>query len=162
MDFLKNITSVFKSAGGAVQSAVGVVAEKNRKAALMNRLRTVIRCEEKAAERAYLALGRYYYHNLRDASNTVTEPHCIDIEAAEQRIDAAVEKLEALCREEDGEIEEITLDDVREITPPVQTDEGVPEGLIDEAVEPAEAAEPAAEVPEAEEEKDESEELPYE
>ncbi len=48
----------------------------------MNRLRTVIRCEEKAEERAYLALGRYYYHNLRDAENTVTEPYCIDIEAA--------------------------------------------------------------------------------
>ena len=67
MDFLKGITSVFKTAGGAVQDAVGVVAEKNRKNALANRLRTVIRCEEKAAERAYLALGRYYYHNLRDA-----------------------------------------------------------------------------------------------
>ena len=39
----------------------------------MNRLRTVIRCEEKAEERAYLALGRYYYHNLRDAENTVTD-----------------------------------------------------------------------------------------
>src|SRR5699024_159558 len=115
MDFLKGITSVFKTAGGAVQDAVGVVAEKNRKNALANRLRTVIRCEEKAAERAYLALGRYYYHNLRDADNTVTEPHCIDIEAAEQRIDAAVQKLEALCREEgEEEIEEITLDDVRE------------------------------------------------
>lgn len=99
MSFLKNITSVFKTAGGAVQDAVGVVAEKNRKNALANRLRTVIRCEEKAAERAYLALGRYYYHNLRDAGNTVTEPHCIDIEAAEQRIDAAVQKLEALCRD---------------------------------------------------------------
>ena len=42
MDFLKNITSVFKTAGGAVQNAVGVVAEKNRKTALMNRLRTEI------------------------------------------------------------------------------------------------------------------------
>ena len=172
MDFLKNITSVFKTAGGAVQNAGGVVAEKNRKTALMNRLRTVIRCEEKAAERAYLALGRYYYHNLRDASNTVTEPHCIDIEAAEQRIDAAVAKLEALCREEgeEGEIEEITLEDVREYVPdPAPAEaaqdaeaEAVPEGLVDEAVE---AAEPAAVQPEAEEEpaeKDASEELPYE
>ena len=76
-----------------------MVEEKNRRTALMNRLRTVIRCEEKAEERAYLALGRYYYHNLRDAENTVTEPYCIDIEAAQKRIDAAVEKLEALTRE---------------------------------------------------------------
>lgn len=166
MDFLKNITSVFKTAGGAVQSAVGVVAEKNRKTALMNRLRTVIRCEEKAAERAYLALGRYYYHNLRDASNSITEPYCIDIEAAERRIDSAVEKLEALCREEgeESEIEEITLEDVREYVPEPQTDETVPEGLVDEAVEAAEpaAVQPETEPDEASEEKDASEELPYE
>ena len=119
MNFLKNISAVFKTAGGAVQSAVKVVEEKNRRTALMNRLRTVIRCEEKAEERAYLALGRYYYHNLRDAENTVTEPYCIDIEAAQKRIDAAVEKLEALTREDDSEAEEeeITLDDVQEYTP---------------------------------------------
>ena len=72
MNFLKNISAAFKTAGGAVQGAVKVVEEKNRRTALMNRLRTVIRCEEKAEERAYLALGRYYYHNLRDAENTVT------------------------------------------------------------------------------------------
>ena len=119
MNFLKNISAAFKTAGGAVQSAVKVVEEKNRRTALMNRLRTVIRCEEKAEERAYLALGRYYYHNLRDAENTVTEPYCIDIEAAQKRIDAAVEKLEALTREGDSEAEEeeITLDDVQEYTP---------------------------------------------
>ena len=119
MNFLKNISAVFKTAGGAVQGAVKVVEEKNRRTALMNRLRTVIRCEEKAEERAYLALGRYYYHNLRDAENTVTEPYCIDIEAAQKRIDAAVEKLEALTREDDSEAEEeeITLDDVQEYTP---------------------------------------------
>lgn len=171
MDFLKKFTSAFKTAGGAVQNAVDVVAEKNRKTALQNRLRTVIRCEEKAAERAYLALGRYYYNNMRDASNTITEPYCIDIEAAEQRIDAAVEKLEALNRVEE-EIEEVTLEDVKEIAPP-EAEETVPEGIVDEAVEAAEPAaeipveapadvpaeEPAAEEPAAEQ--DESETLPY-
>lgn len=168
MSFLKNISAAFKTAGGAVQGAVKVVEEKNRRTALMNRLRTVIRCEEKAEERAYLALGRYYYHNLRDAENTVTEPYCIDIEAAQKRIDAAVEKLEALTREGDSEAEEeeITLDDVQEYTPtPEEEKEAeeaafVPDGTVDEAVE---AAEPAAEQPETTEpEKDESEEVPYE
>ena len=83
MAFIDKIKTGFKTAGGAMQNAVGVVAEKNRKTALANRLRTVIRCEEKAAERAYLALGRYYYNNLRDAANANTEPYCADIEAAE-------------------------------------------------------------------------------
>ena len=140
MNFLKNISAAFKTAGGAVQGAVKVVEEKNR----------------------------YYYHNLRDAENTVTEPYCIDIEAAQKRIDAAVEKLEALTREGDSEAEEeeITLDDVQEYTPtPEEEKEAeeaafVPDGTVDEAVE---AAEPAAEQPETTEpEKDESEEVPYE
>ena len=47
MNFLKNISAAFKTAGGAVQGAVKVVEEKNRRTALMNRLRTVIRCEER-------------------------------------------------------------------------------------------------------------------
>ena len=38
MDFLKGITSVFKAAGGAVQDAVGVVAEKRPRSALTLRL----------------------------------------------------------------------------------------------------------------------------
>lgn len=160
MDFFKNITSAFKTAGDAVQSAVGVVAEKNRKTALQNRLRTVIHCEEKAAERAYLALGRYYYNSLRDAANTVTEPYCVDIDASEQRMEAAIQKLEALCHEQEEEenVKEISLQDVQENVPPVSqtmAEETVPEGFIDEAVE---TAEPAAEVSK---ETDASEELPY-
>ena len=41
------------------------IRQKNRHAAVMNRLRTVIRCQEQAAEKEYLALGRYYYNALR-------------------------------------------------------------------------------------------------
>lgn len=148
MAFFDKIKTGFKTAGGAMQNAVGVVAEKNRKTALANRLRTVIRCEEKAAERAYLALGRYYYNNLRDAANADTEPYCVDIDAAEQRIENAVAKLEALCNEEEVVVEEVTLEDVKEL--PAPAEESVPEGFVDEAVE---AAAPA--------EKDASQDLPY-
>ena len=157
MELFKNIKSVFKTAGGAVQTAVDVVAEKNRKTALMNRLRTVIRCEEKAAERAYLALGRYYYHNLRDAANAETENYCVGIETAEKRIEDAMLKLEELNREETAE-SEIVEEEIP--VSAVAVEEDVPEGFVDEAVEVVvEAAEPAVEVPA--EEKDESEDLPY-
>lgn len=151
MAFFDKIKSGFMTAGGVMQNAVGVVAEKNRKSALANRLRTVIRCEEKAAERAYLALGRYYYHNLRNTANAETETHCIDIEAAEKRIEEAMLKLEALLRENDEEpmIEEISLDDVQEL-PAAPVEESIPEGFVDEAVGVAEPAE-----------KDASEDLPY-
>jgi len=151
MAFFDKIKTGFKTAGGAMQNAVGVVAEKNRKTALANRLRTVIRCEEKAAERAYLALGRYYYNNLRDAANADTEPYCVDIEAAEKRIENAVAKLEALNNEEPA-AEETAPEEVKEL--PAPAEESVPEGFVDEAVEHhvTEAA-PA--------EKDASEDLPY-
>lgn len=128
MKFLKNI-------GKAVGEAVSFVGEKNRKAAYLNRIRAVIRCEEKAAEKEYLALGRYYYNNLRDKDNSVTEAHCTELEAIEGRLDKALSQLEQFyeaekcaCAEncacsvaviggEDGptaggEAEEITLDDV--------------------------------------------------
>ena len=156
MGFLKNVKSVFKTAGGAMQNAVDVVAEKNRKTAMANRLRTVIRCEEKAAERAYLALGRYYYHNLRDASNVETENYCVGIETAEQRIEDAMLKLEELNREEEAEsIAVIGEEDVQLPNVPV-AEESVPEGFVDEAVEVVEVA--AEELPA---EKDASEDLPY-
>jgi hypothetical protein len=137
---------------------VDVVAEKNRKTAMANRLRTVIRCEEKAAERAYLALGRYYYHNLRDASNAETENYCVGIETAEQRIEDAMLKLEELNREEEtvaASVAVIGEEDVQLPMIPVVED-AVPEGFVDEAVEVMETA--AEEMPA---EKDASEDLPY-
>lgn len=74
--------------------------EKNRRAAVANRLRTVIRCEEKAAEKEYLALGRYYYNALRDADNPIAESHCARIDQINVRRDNALEQLEQLGQEE--------------------------------------------------------------
>lgn len=130
MKFLKNI-------GRAVEGAVSFVGEKNRKAAYLNRIRTVIRCGERAAEREYLALGRYYYNNLRDKSNPVTEAHCAELDTVGEQLERALDQLEQFYRAnageqsasvdiisgEDGpaavcfhggkkEAEEITLDDV--------------------------------------------------
>ena len=70
MEFLKTI-------GKAVGEAAAHLGEKNHRAAQLSRIRSFIRCQEKAAEKEYLALGRYYYHNLRDKENDVTEAHCL-------------------------------------------------------------------------------------
>ena len=58
MDVIKNI-------GRAVGYAAAALGHKHKKTAVLNRIRTVIRCEERAAQKEYLALGRYYYHALR-------------------------------------------------------------------------------------------------
>lgn len=105
MNFLKNI-------GKAVENAANYVGEKNRRAAALNRIRAVIRCEEKAAEKEYLALGRYYYNNLRDKDNAVTEPHCVELEGIEARLDQAIAQLEKYYGEEEPQHEEVTLEGV--------------------------------------------------
>ena len=124
-----------ESIGKAVGDAAGFLGEKNRKAAYLNRIRTVIRCEEAAAEKEYLALGRYYYNNLRDQNNPVTEAHCAELEAIEGRLEKALDQLEQFYQADskesasvgiivgadgptavyvrDGEAEEITLEDVK-------------------------------------------------
>ena len=103
MEFLKNI-------GKAVGEAANYLGEKNRRVAQLNRIRSVIRCQEKAAEKEYLALGRYYYHNLRDKANDVTEPHCAALDQIEESLDNALDQLEKFYSGSDQE--EITLEDV--------------------------------------------------
>ena len=89
MDFLKNITAAIKEAAGAV-------AEQNHRTAQGNRIRALLKLDSKAAEQEYLALGRYYYNQLRDAENPVTESHCAAIDEIEERIAAGQSRLEQL------------------------------------------------------------------
>lgn len=107
---------LFKNIGRAVSEAASYLEAKNRRAARLNRIRTVIRCQQKAAEKEYLALGRYYYHNLRDQENAVTEPHCVSLDQIEQDLDKALDQLEKFYGEEEQESgrEEVTLEDVTE------------------------------------------------
>lgn len=69
------------------------------RSARANSLRTVIRCQERAAEKEYIALGRYYYNALRDKNNPVAEPHCANIDKLQAQRDSALEQLEQTVRE---------------------------------------------------------------
>lgn len=92
MEFIKII-------GRAVGQAAEALGQKHRKTALLNRIRTVIRCEERAAEKEYLALGRYYYNALRDKTNPVAEPHCVALDQIEKRLDDALGAMQAMADE---------------------------------------------------------------
>lgn len=113
---------IFEKIGKALGDAASFVEEKNRRKACLNRIRMVIRCEEAAAQREYQALGRYYYNNLRDPENTVTEPHCAELEAIDARLERALSQLEQFyCQKTEecscrccGDGEEIDLQDVEE------------------------------------------------
>ncbi len=149
MEFLKNI-------GRAVGDAANYLGEKNRRAARLNRIRSVIRCQEKAAEGEYLALGRYYYHSLRDKDNIVTESHCAALDQIEEALDNALDQLEKFYGKEDQE--EITLEDVESYDQePSWEEELVPEE------EPAPEKEPP--LPQAEAQPapaEENDDLPFE
>lgn len=47
-------------------------------------------------------MGRYYYHNLRDKENNVTEAHCLALDEIEQRLDAALDQLEPVLQRRRG------------------------------------------------------------
>lgn len=130
MEFFKNI-------GKAVGEAASYLGEKNRRAAQLSRIRSVIRAQEKAAQTEYLALGRYYYHALRDKENAVTEPHCAALDRIENELDNALDQLNAIYGG-DGPVEVVTLEGVEPL-------EEAPEDLAVEETAPVETAPVAAE-----------------
>lgn len=100
----------------SVCSGLATLEEKNRRRAHINRIRAAMKREERAAAQAYIALGRYYYHQLRDKENTVTEPHCLELEKIEKRLDNAITQLENVYAAEAAarvqNTVEVTLEDV--------------------------------------------------
>ena len=118
-DMLKTIS---RDIAKGVTDARDNIAEKSRKTAVINRLRSVVKLEEARRDRAYMALGRYYYHNLRDENNENTELHCVAVDEAENRIAAALAHLDEIYREKDNNdvAEVVELDDVVEIEAPAE------------------------------------------
>lgn len=109
MDFLQSIKK-------SVRGGLATLEEKNRKRAHLNRIREAMRREEKAARQEYIALGRYYFHHLRDKNNLATEPHCVELEKIEKRLDTAITQLENAYAAHAAALtknsEEVTLEDV--------------------------------------------------
>lgn len=90
----------FETVSSNVTKAVDYVVEKNRKAAIMNRIRIVIKNERENEARAYVALGKYYYEHLRDPQNEETEHLCRAVDFSDQRMKKAFAKLDELAAPE--------------------------------------------------------------
>ena len=153
---MKNILG---AVGITLSNAVEYVVDKNRKAAQISRLKSVIRSEERISEKAFAALGKYYYHHLRDENDPVTEPYCTTIDHSAQRMDRAITRLEELSMEASREdscedCEECTFDCTECGHPcdsvPFDEDNLLAEEEEAEAtVEPVKPVKPAETVPEA-------------
>ncbi len=134
----------FKTIGHAVTGAKDYLVEKNKKTADINRLKTNIKCQDQIMKKAYLALGRYYYHNLRDEMDPQTIEFCEQIDKAQKSREDAMSKLGVIKEQltEKEMREEIDLDGVVEISPPVEedfvkkdvVDDTVTDGIIDESI----------------------------
>ena len=77
---------IFSVIGNEVTKAVDYVVEKNRKAAMINRLRIVIKNERENTARAYVALGKYYMEHLRNPEDAQAEQLCKAVEESEARM----------------------------------------------------------------------------
>ncbi|WP_050696691.1 hypothetical protein [Anaeromassilibacillus senegalensis] len=88
--------NIFNVIGSEVSKAVDYVVEKNRKTAMINRLRVVIKNERENTARAYVALGKYYMEHLRDANDEQAEQLCQAVEESERRMRKAFDKLDEI------------------------------------------------------------------
>jgi hypothetical protein len=92
--------SIFHTVRGGVTGAINFVVDQNRKISLISKVKHVIREEEQRANEAYIALGKYYYHHLRNEENNDTEFYCAQVDHAERRLQRAELKLEELTQRE--------------------------------------------------------------
>ncbi|MCI1965571.1 MAG: hypothetical protein LKJ17_05495 [Oscillospiraceae bacterium] len=108
---------VFKNVADSVTKAVNFVVDKNRRAAMINRLKIVIRNEKEVEASSYIELGKYYYENMRDASNERTETLCVAVDNADRRLKRAFAKLDEMMvpaaaeEEEEEGCEENSVDE---------------------------------------------------
>lgn len=107
---------LFNKIGLKISQGFSALEERNHRQAQLNRIRAALKREERAAQLEYTALGRYYYANLRDPSNGVTEAHCKELDKVETRMNAAIDQLERyyteIAQAKSAREEEVTLDDV--------------------------------------------------
>lgn len=123
MNFLDNI-------GTGISQAIDAVVEKNRYLAYTNRLKYVIRSETETLNRAYIALGKHFYKNLKgDPESAEVQRLCNVIEVAQIRLKKAQDRLEYVIMygiPEANKSEDVSADtDVApDVVEPVEEDEG--------------------------------------
>ena len=90
---------ILQTLGSTITRTVEQLVEKNHRAAMVNRIRLVIKNESESSTRLYEELGRYYFDHLRDPENKETERLCGSIEEHEARIHRAFGKMAEVAEE---------------------------------------------------------------
>ena len=80
---------IYQDIKNVLISTFDVVADKTSTQAQKSRLVTVMKNEEKIANQAYLALGKYLYTSMRDGLPEDVEQLCAVIDASKDRMTRA-------------------------------------------------------------------------
>lgn len=92
--------SFFDKMGKTFTDTVKSVTEKNHKMAKMNRLRNRIALAQEEKEKAYIAIGKYYYANSKELPDENIADSFLKIDIADREIAAVVREIEELRRAE--------------------------------------------------------------
>lgn len=93
--------SVYKDLKKALLSGLDVIADKTSTQAQKSRLVTVMKNEEKIANQAYIALGKYLYNSMREGVPEDVEQLCAVIDASKQRMSRAQDIYREVIRQEE-------------------------------------------------------------
>lgn len=87
--------NIFNTIGAGITQAIDTVVEKNRYLAYTNRLKYVIKSETETLNRAYCALGKHFYKDLKgDPESAEVQRLCKVIAIAQERLKKAQDRLE--------------------------------------------------------------------
>ena len=73
MTFVDTLRDGFNTAVGTISAVAHALLEKNRTNAKLNRLRAVMKSESELMNRAYIALGKGYYEQLKKGEKPASE-----------------------------------------------------------------------------------------
>lgn len=86
--------------GKTFSDTVKSVTEKNHKMAKMNRFRNRIALAQEEKEKAYIAIGKYYYEREKELPDEDIADSFLKIDIADREIMAVVKEIEELRRAE--------------------------------------------------------------
>ena len=120
--------NILNTIGSGITQAIDTVVEKNRYITYTNRLKFVIKSETETLNRAYSALGKHFYKDLKgDTESAEVQRPCRVIDVAQERLKKAQDRLEYVIMygiPETNKAEELAAKEEPVIVDSAEEDEG--------------------------------------
>ena len=120
MTILETITDGLCSAKNALVDVAQDVVEKSHQKAQLNRLRSIMKKENKTMEQAFTALGKAFYENMTEEDKKEHHLICQVIETSSERLERAhrryIEIADGIADQSPENKEEITSEELDSLT----------------------------------------------